>query len=250
MARMTVKAIVLAAGFGTRMGELGHACPKGLFEIGDRKLMDPILDDLDRCPRIEEIVWVTNSRFVDDYDDWLLARDPDTEWRLIDDGVAEPEQRLGATGDLKLALDEIGPGPALVLGSDNLYTFRVTDAIGAMETSGASAVAVLEARTPEEMRAANCVELGADGRIVRMVEKPAEPFSRLFVPPVYGYSARALSMVDEYLDSGGDPDAPGHFCAWLCDRVPVWAWLPPDGRRLDVGTPEGLERARSEASGG
>jgi dTDP-glucose pyrophosphorylase len=135
-----------------------------------------------------------------------------------------------------------------VLGSDNLYTFRVTDVIDAMEAREASAVAVLEAEAHQELRSANCVEIGPDGRITRMEEKPAEPFSRLFVPPVYGYAAEALALVDEYLSLGGNPDAPGHFCAWLTGRVPVWAWLPPHGSRLDVGTPEGLAQARTAAS--
>ena len=101
---MKVRAIVLAAGFGTRMGALGQNCPKGLLDVGGMRVMDPILADLDRSDAVSEILWVSNARFADAYRLWLSERAPKTPWRLLDDGATDPESRLGATGDLALAL--------------------------------------------------------------------------------------------------------------------------------------------------
>jgi hypothetical protein len=51
--------------------------------------------------------------------------------------------------------------------------------------------------------------------------------------------------VSEYLRAGANPDAPGHFLAWLCARERVFGWRPWAGRRLDIGNPEMLQEARS-----
>lgn len=238
------RAIVLAAGFGTRMGDLGRTCPKGLLDLGAGVVMDPILQDLERSAAVESIVWVTNHRFADVYGEWLRGAGLHTPWLLIDDGVTEPEDRLGATGDLSLAIRETGDEDALVLGSDNIYSFDVTKALEEMARRGCNTVALLLGESREALRAANCVQLDPAGWVVRMEEKPSEPWSDWFAPPVYAYTQRTLGRVGEYLSSGANPDAPGHFLAWLCPREPVFGWRPEAGRRLDIGNPEMLEEAR------
>jgi glucose-1-phosphate thymidylyltransferase len=239
------RAIVLAAGFGTRMGELGRRCPKGLLDLGMGVVMDPILSDLEGSAAVESIVWVTNGRFAEMYRQWLTASRLRTPWVLIDDGVTEPENRLGAIGDLDLALRETGDASALVLGSDNVYSFDVTGALEEMEARDCSVAALLEGESRAALRAANCVEVDSQGWMVRMEEKPLEPWSDLFAPPVYAYTQATLARVSEYLRAGANPDAPGHFLAWLCARERVFGWRPWAGRRLDIGNPEMLQEARS-----
>jgi glucose-1-phosphate thymidylyltransferase len=238
------RAIVLAAGFGTRMGALGRSCPKGLFDIGEGVVMDPTLRDLDASPLVDRIIWISNHRFAADYREWLERSAIATPWLLLDDGVTEPEDRLGATGDLNLALEQTNCQDALVLGSDNLYSFDVTLALERMEAKGCSVVALLRGEDADALRAANCVELDGEGRLARMEEKPAEPWSEWFAPPIYAYTEAALARVGEYLASGGNPDAPGHFLSWVCEREPVIGWRVEGGRRLDIGSPEKLAEAR------
>lgn len=238
------RAIVLAAGFGTRMGQLGEACPKGLLDVGGGVVMDPILADLERSPQVESIVWVTNDRFAEAYRRWLEGARLETPWILVNDGVAHPDQRLGAAGDLALALRETGDADALVLGSDNIYSFDVTAALEEMAARSCSVAVVLQEECPEVLRSANCVEVDREGWIVRMEEKPSVPWSNLFVPPVYAYAQATLRRVEEYLAAGGNPDAPGHLLAWLCTREHIWGWRPAGGRRLDIGTPDMLDEAR------
>ena len=108
------RAIVLAAGFGTRMGELGRRCPKGLLDLGMGVVMDPILSDLESSAAVESIVWVTNGRFAEMYRQWLTA--PLAHSQVLIDGVTELENRLGAIGDLtwhsmRLATRAPGVGP-------------------------------------------------------------------------------------------------------------------------------------------
>lgn len=239
-----MRAIILAAGFGTRMGALGKTCPKGLMPIGDRTVLDALTDDLLASDSIGDLVLVTNATFAAAYGDWIERRGLTERCTLIDDGATSPENRLGATGDLELVLGSVGRDAALVLASDNLFTFSVAGLADEVLRSGRCSVCVLEENDPEGLRSSGCVRLDGEGRIVAMVEKPEIPPSNLLVPPIYGYTREALHLVPTYLAEGGNPDAPGHLCAWLCGRMPVYAWRP-GGSRLDIGSPEKLVRARA-----
>lgn len=246
---MSARAIILAAGFGTRLGAIGENCPKALLPVGGRRTLDPLMDDLANSTRVSEIVLVTNSRFAGLFREWLESRKLAKPWVLLDDGVTEPTSRLGAVGDLEFALSRVGRDPALVLGADNLYTFDVTGLIGEMERHGHSAVCVLREIGNLARQMKSCVILNGGSVIARMVEKPEEPISDLTVPPLYAYDTTALELVPEYLASGRDPDTPGHLCSWLCEVVPVAAWFA-EGQRLDVGTPASLRRAQRQVSMG
>ena len=48
-----------------------------------------------------------------------------------------------------------------------------------------------------------------------------------------------------YLAEDSNPDAPGHFLAWLSQRLPLEA-TPLTGRWLDIGSVEDLEKAQTE----
>ena len=61
--------------------------------------------------------------------------------------------------------------------------------------------------------------------------------------PFYIYPKKVIPRIKEYLDSGGNPDAPGHFVAWLYTRENVYAYNI-EGQVMDIGNPESLDRAR------
>jgi glucose-1-phosphate thymidylyltransferase len=242
-------AVVLAAGFGTRLGAAGESTPKGLLDMGGWPVLEPIARDLDAAPRVSSVVLVSNSRFAGAFRSWLQARDPGERWLVVDNGAERPEDLRGANRDLLLGLEHLGPGPTLVAASDNLYTFPVTGILDCVERAGRSAACVLEERDPARLQASGCAVLDDHGRIAQMVEKPHVPPSQFAVAPLYCYLEDALGLLPAYLSDGGNPDAPGYFCAWLAERVPLMAWRPP-GRRVDVGSPQLLLRARELAAAG
>ncbi len=244
-----MRAIVLAAGFGTRMGEVGRTTPKGLMDLGGRTVLGELLGDLDRHPLIERIAVVTNGLFEAQYAGWLAEHAPATPCELFSDGVRTPAERLGATGDLEWLLARRGREASVLLASDNLYTFPVTGIAEALDRTGLCQVCVMREDDPAAQRAAGGVLLDETGRIVKMVEKPQTPFSNLVTPPLYAYTEEALELVPAYLADGGNPDAPGHLCAWLATRVAVLAWRP-EGARVDIGSLAKLEEARRMLASG
>ena len=65
-----VKALILAAGFGTRMYPLTEKIAKPLLPIGEKKLIDFIVEKVLQIEEVDEIVVVSNNRFFKDFEEW------------------------------------------------------------------------------------------------------------------------------------------------------------------------------------
>ena len=239
-----MKAYVLAAGYATRMYPLTRDVPKALLEVGGVPLMTRIARRLTELDGLTEIVVVTNARFFERFQHWADEQQLDVPLTVLNDGTTDNESRLGATRDLQFALERSPPGDehAVVLASDNVFSFDVRAAQEVFRGRDAPMVMVRRLVLDGGPSRYSEVTLGPDDRIVRMREKPSDPQSDLSGIAFYFFPNRELSRVDEFLEHG-NPDAPGHFLAWLVDRVPCYG-LVIDGPWYDIGSLESLEEAR------
>ena len=161
----------------------------------------------------------------------------------MDDGTASNETRLGAIGDVQFALrhSDVSTEEGLfVLGTDNLARFDILQVVRFARGRGASAVFAIHEKDPKRLLRMGVVLVDAESRVVDFQEKPASPKSDLVVPPFYAYATEAVALLPEYLKTGNNPDAPGHFIEWLIHRSPVYA-CRTDGHVQDIGTPESYE---------
>lgn len=228
-----MKALILAAGYATRLSPLTDDFPKGLLPVGGRPIVDWIVDNIRRA-RIDDIRLVTNARFAPLFEDWSDAV------TILDDGTSTNETRLGAIGDIEFAdLDD----DALIVAGDNLFDYALGDMIAFWRgLDGGSAVAVHDVGSKELAKKYGVIDLDADERIVDFAEKPEQPASTLIATATYLYTRAHLALVDTYLAEGNPPDQPGHFVAWLHRREPVYAYRF-DGGWYDIGDREQLLEA-------
>lgn len=219
-----MKALILAAGYATRLKPLTDDFPKGLLPVGGRPMVDWIVDNLRRAG-VEDIAVVTNARFAPLFEQWADGV------RIVDDGTSTNEMRLGAIGDMQFAsLDD----DALVIAGDNLFDYELAGFIAFWRERGGSAVAVHDVGDRRLAQRYGIVELDAQDRIVDFVEKPDDPPSTLAATATYLYARAHLRLVDAYLEEGNNPDQPGNFVAWLHRREPVYAYRFAGGW-YDVG---------------
>jgi glucose-1-phosphate thymidylyltransferase len=227
-----MKALILAAGYATRLRPLTDSVPKQLLPVGGRPMVDWILDKL-RETDAREIHLVTNARFATSFEHWAEG----TGIRVHDDGTTTNDDRLGAIGDIGFVGIE---DDLLVIAGDNLFDFSLRDFEAFWrERPGVSCVAVHDVGDRELAKKYGIVEVDSKGRIRGFVEKPEDPVSTLAATATYLFAREHVRSIPTYLAEGNPYDQPGNFIAWLHRRAPVYAYRFA-GSWWDIGDREQL----------
>lgn len=235
-----MKAVILAGGYATRLYPLTRNRPKHLLEVGGRAILELLLEQLP-LEELDAVYVVTNARFAERFRKWAESYPADVV--VLDDGTTNEDERLGAIGDLQLAIETQSLDDDLIVAAgDSIFTERLDDFARFGQERGAAAIAVYDVGDLEEMKRLSSIGVDAESRLVSFEEKPEQPESTLAGIALYFYPRTVLPLVGQYLVEGNNPDQPGRLVAWLHERIPVYAW-PVPGRWFDIGTPETLAQA-------
>lgn len=241
-----MKNIVIAAGYATRLYPLTENFPKPLLKIGDRSILERMLDDIDKIPEIEGHVIVTNHKFAPIFEQWLNEVDYTKPIEIIDDGTETNETRLGAVRDLLLAIErESIDDDIMVMAADNILDFSFKGFVDYFNEVGTSVIMCYHEPELKRLQRTGVISVDDNMRVLEMQEKPAEPVSELAVPPFYIYSRRDLPLIRDCMAHGCGFDAPGNLAHYLADATTLHAWMMP-GSRYDIGSLDSLEEARQK----
>ncbi len=242
-----MKCIILAAGYATRLYPLTENFPKPLLEVGGKPILDWLIEDIssvngpDGTPLAEQFITVSNAKFAPIFEEWAAG---DSRIKVIDDGTFTNETRLGAVRDIQLGIDSCGTDDdLLVIAGDNLLSFSLSGFLDYARGKGTSCVMRFYEPDTEKLHKTGVAEVDADGLILSMEEKPAEPKSHWCCPPFYYIVKEDVPKVAEAIASGCNVDAPGSFIAWLSGRTKVHAYEMP-GRRYDIGNLESYREVK------
>lgn len=228
-----MKAILLAAGYGTRLAPLTDDRPKHLLPVGGRPMLDWIVDWVREEQSVDGVHLVTNHRFAADFTEWGEPKGV----VVHDDGTTSNEDRLGAVGDLRLVIESAGlDGEELLVLGDDLIELSLPAFVAWWRERPQPAAGVplhdlgdLELATHYGITATD-----ADDRIVHFIEKPSDPPSTLAATVAYLLPPEHVRLVAGYLDDGLSPDNAGGFLGWLAGREPVYGYRF-DGSWYDIG---------------
>ncbi len=189
-----MKAMVLAAGLGTRLRPLTNDRPKALVEVGGRPLITYALALLQHY-RITDVVvnlhWHGGALrdALGDGSRFGLSIVYSEEHPLLDTG-----------GGILRARPLLGDGDFVVMNSDTIVDLPLDRLIAHHRTRGAAATLVLR-RDPEQARYGE-IEIDADGRVRRFLGRPeriAMPLTAYMFAGVHVLSQRVF----ECMPSGG-----------------------------------------------
>ena len=243
-----MKCLILAAGYATRLYPLTENFPKPLLKVGDKTILDWLIDDIDAAGLVDEYVVITNHRFGPIFEAWAAARESDPI-NVLDDGTSTNETRLGAVRDIQFAIEALGlDEDLLVIAGDNLLDFSLVRFIDYARGKGTSCIMRYYEPSLEKLRKTGVATVDENDLILQMEEKPAQPKSHWCCPPFYFYRRSDVPLVKVGIDSGCGVDAPGSFIAWLSAQTPVHAWEMP-GRRYDIGNLASYEDVKRDYRG-
>ena len=65
-----MKCLILAAGYAIRLYPLTENFPKPLLTVGDKTILDWLLDDIDASGEIDEYVVISNHKYAEHFENW------------------------------------------------------------------------------------------------------------------------------------------------------------------------------------
>ncbi len=239
-----MKCIIIAAGYATRLYPLTENFPKPLLKVGNRSILERILDDIDTIDDIDEHIIVTNHKFAPVFNEWLATINYSKPIRIIDDGTTNNDNRLGAVKDLLLAIDECEvDDDIMVLAADNILSFSFRGFVDYFKQKASSVIMYYHEPELKRLQRTGVIAVDDNMRVLQMQEKPEKPVSEMAVPPFYIYKKDDMPLIKDCMNHGCGFDAPGNLAHYLVEQTEIYAWQMP-GKRFDIGSLDSYEEAQ------
>lgn len=238
-----MKAIILLAGYATRLYPLTKNMPKALLEVKGKTILDYIADEIEKIDEINEVVLITNDRFYPNFQGWAqeAVKTRNKIYTAVNDGTTDDSNKLGAVKDIWYAINALKiDEDIVVIAGDNLFTYDLRESFDIFMKNRRDLVLAKRMDSLSDLKRMAVGILDENDIIIDMEEKPQEPKSDIAFFATYFYLKETLPMIGTYLDEGNPPDAPGFFPSWLYKKKPVMAHLFK-GECYDIGTFESYE---------
>jgi len=232
-----LKALVLAAGYATRLYPLTKKFPKPLLLVGGRPIIDYLIDKLQEIEQIDEVIVITNSKFIQRFKRWAKAKAGGKRISVVDDLTQDETDKRGAIGDMHFAItlkrirDDL-----LVIGGDNLFDGPLHDFLRfASVHRDKPVIGVYDIKSKSEAKKYGVIALDKNNRIVDFQEKPEIPRSTLVAMCLYCFPKKRLGLIKRYIEGKANKkDATGFYIDWLRKKESVYGFIF-DGRWYDIG---------------
>ena len=242
-----MKCLILAAGYATRLYPLTENFPKPLLKVGDKTILDWLVDDIDQANLVDEYVVISNHKFAHHFQAW--AETKPQRIVVVDDGTSTNETRLGAVCDIQYAIDKLQlDDDMLVIAGDNVLDFSLQTFVRYAAQKQTSCIMRFFEPNDEKLHKCGIVTIDESDVITSMEEKPADPKSHWACPPFYFYTREDAKLVKRAIEGGCGIDAPGSFIAWLSTQTAVHAMEMP-GSRYDIGNLQSYEQVQKDYKG-
>jgi glucose-1-phosphate thymidylyltransferase len=183
-----MKALVLAGGTGTRLRPLTHTMAKQLVPVANRPVLHYVMQHL-RDAGLRR-VGVIISPETGDQIRAALAANP---WDLALTFLTQPKP-LGLAHAIKVAGEYLGHEPFIMYLGDNLIGRGLHGFTRVLDETGADAAILL--KEVADPRLFGVAEVDGTGRVLRLVEKPLDPPSRLALVGVYLFSPAIHQVIE------------------------------------------------------
>jgi len=232
--RMTTapkRAMVLAAGLGTRMRPFNGQLPKPLVRVGGKTLIDYVLDRL-AAQGVERAV--VNVHHLADQIEHHLAQRRQPKIVISD----ERSELLGTGGGVVKALPQLGDAPFFHVNSDTIWIDGVKPNLArlaeAFDGTRMDALLLLApAASSTGYSGHGDFSMAADGGLMRRGEREVVPFvyagAAILTPAFFGGAPPGAFSMSPLFDRAADA---GRLCGLRLEGV----WM-------HVGTPEAIQAA-------
>lgn len=226
-----MRAILLAAGFGTRLKPITLDVPKCLVTVGNKALLEIWLDKL-FASGVERVL--INTHYLSNLVEAFVES---SKYRKYIDLFHEPSI-LGTAGTLFACLDFIGQEPILVAHADNLSKFNFSDFVAAHNKRPKYCNMTMMLFKSDDPKSCGIVELDKSGVVINFYEKVLSPPSNLANAATYIIEPELIRKYQSHAPKISDIST---------EIIPknlgnIYTYLNTEYHR-DIGTLESLKQA-------
>lgn len=220
-----------------------------MLEVKGKAILDHIIGKLESIGAINEIIIVTNSKFIAKFRRWKKEARGKKKITLIDDLTKNNADRLGAIGDVNFVINKRKiTEDVLVIGGDNLFNAGLEKFLEeAVQKKPAASIGVYRLKYLKDASRYGVVKLGRNKKVIQFEEKPKKPKSLLVAMCLYFIPQARLSLIGDYLKMRKKTDATGNYIDWLKERVDTFGFIF-HGSWYDIGDFKYLTEARDNFS--
>ena len=244
-------AILLCAGFGTRLHPITKKRPNALLDIAGKPVLDYQMEQLCSLEELSEIHVVVNSRFASHFFPWWAMWRKRCEQegimvKLHNDGSLDEETRLGEVGDLSFVARLINTTKGVIVSAgDNIYRFPLKPVIDRFRQSDESLVLAFPETHHAVLQQNTVIDFDENNRVTSVFDRAESPPTQWICANLYFLQPSALTLVNDYLEHAGERDRLAQFLSYLIDKQPVRALEMPSGNlRLHINTRYMYEKAK------
>ncbi len=226
-----MKALLLAAGYGKRLGELTRETPKPLIRVGDEPILAFCLNQLLSAGITEVIV---NAHYLAPQIESFLENFNTS----LDVHYSFEENLLGTAGTLRKHIDRLSDDDFVVMHSDNYFSDTLQRFVvdhKNRKNGVYGTMATFESQNPEEC---GVVVLNPDKTIREFHEKVKHPPTNLANGAIYLFTPEVrtplLALTQE------ENDISKNLIPVIMNDLRTFKF---EGLFVDIGTPEGLKLA-------
>ena len=191
-----MKCLILAAGYATRLYPLTENFPKPLLKVGDKTILDWLVEDIDTDGAVDGYAVISNHKFAEHFRRWAEGKPQNIT--VLDDGTESNETRLGAVRDIQFAIDRLSlVEELLVIAGDNVLDFSLTRFLAYAREKGTSCVMRYYEPDAARLRKSGVAQVDQNDRVLSLEEKPVNPKSNYAVTGLYFYPSGISAMAKQ-----------------------------------------------------
>lgn len=228
-----MRALILAGGYGSRLGELTKSIPKILIEVGGVPIIDRTIGKLIDIGITEITI---NTHYMDEMvTKYLTSRFPDLNLRIVYEPIL-----LGTVGTLKANIDWLAVDDFIVMHADNFFADNLSELIaGELKPGNLLRACTFITKNPENCGVFIVTE---ENTVIDFDEKKETARSNVANAAIYRFSKNVSELVSELRDEVRDISI--DFLPTITKKIEL-VMLKNDF--FDIGTREGLFEANLAA---
>ena len=233
----SIRALLLAAGFGTRLRPLTLQTPKCLVKIGGEPLLERWLQSLENCNCSKILI---NTHYLANQVDSYISSRP---VKNLDIQISHEKKLLGTAKTLLNNRDHFRDGLCLMIHADNATDFDLNKLIKAHEDRPKQCLMTMLTFDTSNPRSCGIVETDNDGIAYSFHEKVETPPGTKANGAIYAFDYSFIDYIAENYPEATDFST--DILPNMIGKINTYHTYDP---LIDIGTPVNLLKANTHWS--